>query len=106
MIVATKQFILLCWFQILMNVQLGVIGVIRMLIVAIHLETTLVNAEMVFLKMVQSVMVINTHITCIFTFVGFNLLLLLLLLFAAGIGPVINTSEIRGNHNTIECMSN
>ena len=28
------------------------------------------------------------------------------MLFAAGIGPVINTSEIRGNHNTIECMSN
>ena len=48
-----------------MNVQLGVIGVIRMLTVAIHLETTLVNAEMGFLEMVQSVMVINTHITCI-----------------------------------------
>ena len=33
------------------------------------------------------------------------MILLLLLLFAAGIGPVISTSEIRGNHNTIECMS-
>ena len=65
MVVATKQFILLRWFQILMNVQLGVIGVIRTLIVAIHLETTLVSAEMVFLEMVQSVTVINTHITCI-----------------------------------------
>ena len=28
------------------------------------------------------------------------------MLFAAGIGPVINTSEIRGNHYAIECMSN
>ena len=65
MVVVTKQFTLLCWFQILMNVQLGVIGVIRTLIVAIHLETTLVNAEMVFLEMVQCVTVINTHITCI-----------------------------------------
>ena len=44
-----------------MNVHLGLIGVIRMLIVAIHLETTLVNAEMVFLEMVQSVTVINMH---------------------------------------------
>ena len=87
--------------------QLGVISVIRMLIVAIHLEATLVSAEMVFLEMEQTVTVINTllHIHA-YTIVAFDLLLLLLLLFAAGIGPIIDTSESRGNHNTIECMSN
>jgi hypothetical protein len=58
MAVATKLFTLPYWFQILMNVQLGFIDVTRMLIVAIHLETTLVSAKMVFLEMELSVMVI------------------------------------------------
>ena len=72
MVVATKQFTLLLWFQILMNVQLGVIDVTRMLIVAIHLETTLVSAEMVFLEMEWSVMVIIVLHIHTYTFVAFN----------------------------------